>query len=130
MKLVGDLSTESFLGALSRLVGRRGKPSEIWSDNATNFRGADLELRKLLHAAKLDWGLVEGSLTTDGIKWNFIPASAPHFGGLWEAGVKSCKRYLRRVTGSYKMIYEEFYTLLVEVEMMFNCRPFLPICVD
>ena len=107
-----------------------GNPVRFGATTRQNFRGADLELRRLLHAAKLDWGLVEGSLATDGIKWNFIPASALHFGGLWEAGVKSCKRHLRRVAGPHKMIYEEFYTLLVEVEMMLNCRPLLPICGD
>ena len=34
-----------------------------------------------------------------GIKWSFISPSAPHFGGLWESGVRSVKFHLRRVIG-------------------------------
>ena len=127
LELVGDLTTESFLGALSRFIGRRGRPAELWSDNATNFRGAHVELRRLLRQAELDWDRVEGSLAQDGIAWHFIPPSAPHFGGLWEAGVKSMKIHLRRVSGSKRLTYEEFSTLLVEIEMILNSRPVMPL---
>lgn len=126
LELVGDLTTDSFLGALSRFTARRGRPNEMWSDNATNFRGADLALRQLLHDAELDWSRIEGSLAQEGIRWRFIPPTAPHFGGLWEAGVKSAKRHLRRVAGSKSLTYEEFSTLLAEIEMILNNRPLTP----
>ena len=37
LELVGDLTTESFLGALSRFIGRRGRPAELWSERATTL---------------------------------------------------------------------------------------------
>lgn len=29
------------------------------------------------------------------VTWEFMPAGAPHMGGLWEAGVKSLKNYIQ-----------------------------------
>ena len=49
LKLVSDLTTDSFLACLRRFVARRGKPSSIWSDHGTNFVGAN-HLLKELHA--------------------------------------------------------------------------------
>ena len=111
------------MGALTRFVGRRSRPREMWGDNGTNFRGANQELNRLLHAAQLSCVTVEERLVQDGISWHFIPPGAPHFGGIWEAGVKSAKTHLRRVVGPRKLTYEEFSTLLVEVETILNCRP-------
>ena len=80
LELVGDLTTQSFLGALSRFSGRRGKPPELWSDNATNFRGADAELRQMLREAPICFNKIADSLASEGIKWQSLPSSAPHFG--------------------------------------------------
>uniref|UniRef100_A0ABD2XQQ0 Integrase catalytic domain-containing protein n=1 Tax=Trichogramma kaykai TaxID=54128 RepID=A0ABD2XQQ0_9HYME len=35
LELARDLSTASLLGALTQFSGGRGRPSELWSDNAT-----------------------------------------------------------------------------------------------
>ena len=48
LELVSDLTTEAFIAALRRFMARRGHPSMIWSDNGTNFRGANRELREFL----------------------------------------------------------------------------------
>ena len=40
LELVRTLSTEDFLEAFVRFVARRGLPKVIFSDNATNFKGA------------------------------------------------------------------------------------------
>ncbi|XP_053691451.1 uncharacterized protein LOC128739969 [Sabethes cyaneus] len=113
IELVGDLSTAAFLAALRRLVARRGIICELHSDNATAFKGAAHALNKVYRMLKLeepernkifDW------CANHGIKWKFIPPRAPHFGGLWEAAVKSTKFYL-----------------LKSVEMCLNSRPITPI---
>ncbi|GFS89970.1 uncharacterized protein TNCV_507001 [Trichonephila clavipes] len=39
LEVVSDLTTEAFLACLRRFIARRSKPSVIWSDNATNFKG-------------------------------------------------------------------------------------------
>lgn len=55
-----------------------------------------------------------------------IPAHAPHFGGLWEAGVKSTKYHLKRVLGESKLNFEEFTTIVAEIEACLNSRPLYP----
>lgn len=69
-------------------------------------------------------------MANQGINWNFIPAHSPHFGGLWEAGIKSCKAHLKRVIGNHVFTYEEFCTLLYQVESVLNSRPISPLSSD
>ena len=56
-----------------------------------------------------------------------IPPRAPHFGGLWEAAVKSVKKHLSRVSGETRLTYEEMYTVLTQVEGCLNSRPLAPL---
>lgn len=44
LDVAASLSTDSFLMAWRRFVSRRGVPKEMFSDNRTNFRGADAEM--------------------------------------------------------------------------------------
>ena len=53
----------------------------------------------------------------------FIPEKAPHFGGLWEAAVKSFKRHLSHVTENVKLNFEELSTTLSQIEACLNSRP-------
>ncbi|XP_024893270.1 uncharacterized protein LOC112468369 [Temnothorax curvispinosus] len=64
------------------------------------------------------------------IKWSFNPPSAPHFGGLWEAGVKTFKTHLRRTVSDQVLSIEEFTTVLAQVEAVLNSRPFCPMSTD
>ncbi len=54
--------------------------------------------------------------TTKKFHWHFSPPRAPHFGGLWEAGVKSMKRLLRRNLSAQPLSYEKLETILIEME--------------
>ncbi|XP_062535040.1 uncharacterized protein LOC134204227 [Armigeres subalbatus] len=47
LELAADLSTQAFLATLQRFTSRRGKPSLIMCDNATNFVGARRKLDEL-----------------------------------------------------------------------------------
>ncbi|XP_014209793.1 uncharacterized protein LOC106640311 [Copidosoma floridanum] len=67
LELVGDLTTVSFLGALSRFCGWRGRPAQLWSDNAICFRGVDAELQEALREAEFQWDLVAGTLAKQGV---------------------------------------------------------------
>ncbi|XP_043481754.1 uncharacterized protein LOC122510878 [Leptopilina heterotoma] len=129
IELVSDGSSAAFLAAFQRFASRRGKPSNIYSDNGRNFVGADSELKQYLVKLRADNDLLD-QLTSDGVSWHFIPPNAPHFGGLWEAGVKSVKYHLRRIIGLQKFTFEEFYTLLTQIEATLNSRPIAPLSED
>ncbi|GJQ87162.1 hypothetical protein Trydic_g8746 [Trypoxylus dichotomus] len=127
LELVCDLTTDSFLSSLRRFMSRRGVCSDIYSDNATNFVGARNELRELYEFLSKENESVRNTLVNEKVSWHFIPPKSPHFGGLWEAGVKKTKYHIKRVLGNTKFTYEEFYTALVQIEASINSRPLSPL---
>ncbi|XP_058817690.1 uncharacterized protein LOC131680999 [Topomyia yanbarensis] len=52
LEVACDLSTNTFINVLKRFVSRRGYPNEIWSDNGTNFVGADRVLQEFVEKIK------------------------------------------------------------------------------
>ncbi|GAB0089833.1 hypothetical protein DMENIID0001_044500 [Sergentomyia squamirostris] len=131
VEAVTDLTAEAFLAALRRFIARRGKPSLIMSDNGTNFVGAQKILdRETALAIKAASEFAAQALIEDEIKWKFIPPGSPHFGGIWEAAVKSVKTHLTRTIGLTKLTYEELATLLAQVEACLNSRPLAPLSND
>lgn len=51
LEAISDLSTGAFLAAFRRFVARLGRCAKIWSDNGTNFRGADAKLKTMFRKA-------------------------------------------------------------------------------
>ena len=132
IELVSDLSTEAFLACLRRFISRRGCPSLLWSDHGTNFIGAAREMKDLFKLLKdsRTQDSITNFLSSKSIEWKFIPQRAPHFGGIWEAAVKSTKRHLKRIVGNVKLTFEELTTVLVQVEACLNSRPLTPLSND
>ncbi|XP_055633325.1 uncharacterized protein LOC129773706 [Toxorhynchites rutilus septentrionalis] len=132
MEHVTDLSTERFLQALRRFISRRGRCTDIFSDNGTNFVGAKNKMCELFDLLKdqRHHDAISKECANEGMQWHFIPPAAPHFGGLWEAAVRSAKFHLLRVLGENPVCQEDFSTLLVQVEACLNSRPLTPMSDD
>lgn len=115
-ELVLNLATNCFLSCLRRFISRRGLPSNIFSDNGSSFIGARNELREsgeflfTNQTARIKWCVL------DNIHWHFITPYTPNQGGLWEATVKSTKSHLKKMMFNKYFVYEEFYSLIVQIE--------------
>ncbi|XP_053686290.1 uncharacterized protein LOC128735831 [Sabethes cyaneus] len=132
LELVTDLSTERFLQALRRFIARRGRSTDIYSDNGTNFVGARNQIKglfKMFNDREYRESVTK-ECAKEGMQWHFNPPSAPHFGGLWEAAVRSAKHHLLRVIGDSTLTFEDFNTLLVQVEACLNSRPLTQLSDD
>ncbi|KAG5861583.1 hypothetical protein JTB14_011563 [Gonioctena quinquepunctata] len=120
LELASSLSTDIFLAALQRFIARRGRISDIYSDQSINFVGAS---REPIH-------LMKGAATHETVNSHSNPASSPHFSGLWKAGVKFVKNNIARVMEQHMFTYEEFYTVLVLIESILNLCPSIPMSAD
>lgn len=129
---LSDMTTETFLNALKRFTSRRGLCKVIYSDNGTNFVGANNELKDVLTGLGgfHKNSAVENFLVDNQITWNFTPAYSPHHGGLWEAAVKQAKLHIKKVLKNIQPTYEEISTVFAQVEAILNSRPLTPLTND
>ncbi|KAG8229420.1 hypothetical protein J437_LFUL000941 [Ladona fulva] len=61
---------------------------------------------------------------------SLLAHSWQHFGGLWEAGIKSVKFHLRRIIHGHALNFEEYSTLFYRIEAVLNSRPLVPLSAD
>ncbi|XP_037298289.1 uncharacterized protein LOC119190431 [Manduca sexta] len=123
LEVVHSLSTQGDHGSAAHDSAPRS-PAEIWSDNGTNFHGAEKELRNTLLAG------AEQEASRRAIRWRFIPPGAPFMGGAWERLVRSVKTALTTVLHEQRPHEETLSTLLAEVEFTVNSRPLTHVSVN
>lgn len=125
IELASDLSTEAFMNALKRFISRRGPVAVMYSDRGTNFIGAKSYLDSVYQLLESEEykDKFANELRENRITWKFNPASAPHFGGLWEGNIRCVKTHLTKVVGSQLLTFEEMLTVLAQVEAVLNSRP-------
>ncbi|XP_068143540.1 uncharacterized protein [Drosophila tropicalis] len=125
---IKNLVKSHIKGSFSRFVARRQCPQRIYSDNGKTFVGASKAHEKdFLNAPKHD---IMKAFPQHILSWQFIPPSAPHMGGLWEAGVKSFTTLFYMSSSTVKYTFEELSTLLCRIEACLNSRPISPMSED
>ena len=122
IEIVSDLA---FLASLKRFIARRDLPAEVHTDNGTNFKGAKNDHADLYRLLSTPTSItaINSYLLSQRVTWHCIPERAPHFGGLWEAAVKSTKYHLRHVIGTQCLDYEEFSTVTAQIESCLISHP-------
>ena len=119
IEIVPSMDASSCVMGVERFVSRQGTPAIIWSDNGTNFVGAETELRENIEK----WNNIN-------IKCSFNPPSAPHQSGIWDRLVRSCKRVLYTILGTRRLTDEVLSTTFCLVEHAHNSRPLIPVSAD
>lgn len=132
MEVVSDLSTEAFLAAFKRFISRKATPSNVICDNASTLKGANNQLKALydLQNSTDFQDKFHNYLSMKGISFKFIPAYSPNHGGLYERAIKSAKHHLKRVAGSRNYTFEQFNTIICQIEAILNSRPLMPLSQD
>ena len=126
-EVVSSKTTEAFVATFKRFITRRNVPGHMYSDNGSNFIGARNELKELFDFLSLSSTQIsiQEALQKHQINWHFIPDRAPHFGGIWEAAVKSAKYCLKRAVRTTMLTFEELSTVFCQAEACLNSRPYL-----
>jgi hypothetical protein len=125
LELVSDLTSSTFIAAFKRMCARRGPPKHMYSDNATNYTGSAKILARENREARQHYMGTEFMeyIATEEIEWHFNAPAWPSGNGLCESAVRLMKYHLKRVLGEQKLTFEEFTTLLAEIEACLNSRP-------
>ncbi|XP_058816557.1 uncharacterized protein LOC131679826 [Topomyia yanbarensis] len=124
LEVVAVLTSVACINAVKRFVARCGRVLELHCDNATAFVGADRQLKAARQAFReqflnKEW---DNYFVNSGITFRFIPARSPHFGGLWEAGIKSFKYHFRRIMGCKAFNMDQLLTVVTQIESILNSR--------
>lgn len=121
LEVASSLDTDACLNAIRRFIARRGQVKEMYSDNGTNFRSADSELKKSIK----EWNTskIAKNLQEKGVQWHFNPPAGSHHGGCWERLIRSVRKILNISVKEQLLDEEGLHTLLCEAEAIINSRP-------
>ena len=118
IEVVTDMTVEQFIPSLKGLIARRGRPSNIYSDNAKTFFSAAEKLKSMLKSERFN-----NYLARNNIKWTFNLSNAPWWGGQFERIIGLVKQSLYKVIGKANLKLPELKEVMLDVETILNNRP-------
>ena len=121
IEIAHSLETDSLINAVQRFISRRGRPEVVYSDNGSNFKGGERELKEAIE--QWNQSRITDVLRQQTIEWKFNPPAASHMGGVWERMIRSARKILRAILGEQIVNDETLLTVMAEVERILNDRP-------
>ena len=128
IEIAPGLDTNAFLNALRRFIGRRSNPAHIYSDNGTNFVGAERAVRESLQ--DLDQHRINDYLSQHKINWHFSPPTGSHFNGASEQMIQSVRRIFSIIFKDQLLTDDTLHIIMDEIKAILNSRPLVPIVFD
>lgn len=128
LEVAHSLNTSSCIMSVQNFIAQRGQPRKMFSDNGSNFHGADNELKE--EFKKLEQNRIQEEFTTTEMSWSFIPPKASHMGGTWERMIGIVKKCMDEVI-SIRHPTDEVLTNLMKLTMnIVNSRPLTYVSLD
>ena len=117
-EVLDGMTVDDLMHGIRRFVSRYGPPTLFYSDNALTFKCVSKELTQVFNHPSLQKYLNDRKIT-----WKFYVQKAPWMGGFIERVVGLYKSAISRVVGRARLDYQEFITLVCELNGMLNSRP-------
>ena len=126
LEVGSSLSTESFLNAYRRFVGRRNPVQHLHSDQGTNFVGARNKLQQEL--AMLEHDKIRQELVKRNCNWVDFKTNVPeasHMGGTWGRQIRTVHNVLASLLTQHSAQLDDqtLRTFMLEAEAIVNCCP-------
>ena len=128
IEVAESLETNAFLEAFFRFCDRRTRPANVYSDNATNFVGAERTLQQGIR--NLNQGRITNSLAQHRIQWHFQPPLASHQSGAIERINREVRKVLYGLTQDKVLSDFSLISVMTGVERILNDRPLTALSDD
>ena len=118
IEMIPDASSDSFSNAFKRFTARRGVPKRLISDQGSNFKGFNKELKSIA-----DNSITLNYLSDTDIEWKWTPIGDPHFNGFVERHLGILKSIMKKSIGNKILTKDSLATIACYAESLFNERP-------
>jgi len=128
LEIAFSLDIDSFLQCFTRFYSRHITPDHVFSDNRSNFVGAEQELRGGIRRCATH--LVLSKRAMKGVQWHFNPPGSSHYGGIWKRLICSFCSIFTAIVSSTRLDDQALITYATEVECILNDYPLTSVSAD
>ena len=119
--LLYSADTDGVLRSLRKLTSIYGAAKIYYSDNASYYKKASLEIKQFI--SKINWPKVRKQVSLWNGQWLFSTEAAPFRNATSERLISTIKESLRKIIGKNVVCFSELSTCLMEISSYINQRP-------